>query len=189
MIYEKLYAIQQELISPKSEWNDFSKFKYRSAELILKQLKPLLQKNNCILTLSDSLELIGDRYYIKAEVSLTDIESSDCIKTYAFAREEDVKKGMDGSQITGTASSYARKYALNGLFAIDDRKDNDSNEVSGLEDAEDKELEIFRQTCESMNLDYAKVWKATGKVKDKSRKHLADAQRWLKDYSDVTREV
>ena len=187
MILEKIYQIQQKLQAPKSEWNDYSKFKYRSAEKILELLKPILKEENCVLTLKDDLVLIGERYYIKATAILYDVESGESLIATSFARESEVKKGMDESQITGAASSYARKYAMNGLFAIDDRKDNDSNEVVELGDADELEMKSFRDTCESMGLDYQKVWKVTGKVSDISKKHLANAQRWLVDYGNVTK--
>ena len=123
---KELIAIQKELKAPKGQYNSFGKYKYRSAEDILEAVKPLCHKNNCFLTLSDSLEYIGDRYYVKATATL--ISEKTQISVSAYAREEEAKKGMDGSQITGTASSYARKYALNGLFCIDDTKDADTDE-------------------------------------------------------------
>ena len=113
-IYEKLLNIQSELKAPKGQYNNFGKYKYRSCEDILEAVKPLCVKNSLCLTLTDSVELIGNRYYIKATAVITDGESK--IGTTAYAREDESKKGMDGSQITGSASSYARKYALNGLF-------------------------------------------------------------------------
>lgn len=127
---EKLLNIQQELKCKKGQYNSFGKYKYRSCEDILESVKPLLKTNKCILTLNDSLEYIGERYYIKATASITDIETGEVINNCAYAREEETKKGMDGSQITGTSSSYARKYALNGLFAIDDTKDADTDEYT-----------------------------------------------------------
>lgn len=127
---EKLLNIQQELKCNKGQYNSFGKYKYRSCEDILESVKPLLKTNKCILTLSDELEYIGERYYIKATATITDIDTGDVISNTAYAREEENKKGMDGSQITGTSSSYARKYALNGLFAIDDTKDADTDEYT-----------------------------------------------------------
>ena len=120
----KLAKIQQDLDAPKSQWNKFSNFWYRSCEDILEGLKPLL--NGLVLTMSDDVIAVGDRIYVKATVTLTDGENS--ISNSALARESLTKKGMDDSQITGTASSYARKYALNGLFCIDDEKDADSKD-------------------------------------------------------------
>ena len=127
---EKLMNIQQELKCNKGQYNSFGKYKYRSCEDILESVKPLLKKHKCILTLNDNLEYIGNRYYIKAIATITDIEKGESISNTAYAREEEDKKGMDGSQITGTSSSYARKYALNGLFAIDDTKDADTDEYT-----------------------------------------------------------
>lgn len=128
-INEKLLKIQIELKAPKGQYNSFGKYKYRSCEDILEAVKPLLQENKCTLTIKDDMEQIGDRYYIKATAILADTEADNTIITNtAYAREEESKKGMDGSQITGTASSYARKYALNGLFLIDDTKDADTDE-------------------------------------------------------------
>ena len=130
-IYEKLLAIQTELKAPKSQYNDFGKYHYRNCEDILEAVKPLLAKHRAALKISDELVMIGDRYYIKATATLYDtaisIESHfPYISNTAYAREEAEKKGMDGSQVTGASSSYARKYALNGLFAIDDTKDSDT---------------------------------------------------------------
>lgn len=128
-IYTKLATIQQKLKCEKSQYNSFGKYKYRSCEDILKAVKPLLDETKTVLTLSDELVAIGERYYVKATATLLDAEESKDIpfvSTTAYAREEETKKGMDGSQITGTASSYARKYALGGLFDIDDGIDSDA---------------------------------------------------------------
>lgn len=126
-IYEKLGAIQQALKAPKSEYNDFGKYKYRTAEGILESVKPLLADNKCVLLLKDGIETAEGRVYIRATATLVDVEAAEngSVETVAFAREEETKKGMDASQVTGAASSYARKYALNGLFCIDDNKDSD----------------------------------------------------------------
>ena len=125
-IYEKLGAIQQALKAPKSEYNDFGKYKYRTAEGILESVKPLLAEHKCVLLLRDDLESKEGRVYIKATAQFFDAEAPETyIEATAFAREEETKKGMDASQVTGAASSYARKYALNGLFCIDDNKDSD----------------------------------------------------------------
>ena len=120
----KLAKIQQDLNAPKNQWNAFSKFSYRSCEDILEGVKPLL--NGLVLTMSDDVVQVGERIYVKATAVLTDGDNS--ISNSALARESLTKKGMDDSQITGTASSYARKYALNGLFCIDDEKDADSKD-------------------------------------------------------------
>ena len=125
---EKLQKIQCELKAPKNLYNSFGKYKYRNAEGICEAVKPMLEKYKVILTLSDDIIQVGERYYIKATVSLKDVESDGFVDITAMARESLDKKGMDESQITGTASSYARKYALNGLFLLDDTKDADSDE-------------------------------------------------------------
>lgn len=126
---KELNAIQVALNVPKGQFNAFGKYRYRSCEDILKALKPLLQQQNCTLTISDDIIPVGNRFYIKAIATLTN-EKGEAAVTTAFAREEESKKGMDASQVTGAASSYARKYALNGLFAIDDTKDADALNVN-----------------------------------------------------------
>lgn len=121
-----LLNVQNELKAPKNQYNDFGKYKYRSAEDILEAVKPLLKKYDLTLTLSDSIIQRGERVYVEAMAHITNGEEA--IYVTAYAREPEAKKGMDESQITGTASSYARKYALNGLFLIDDTKDADTNQ-------------------------------------------------------------
>jgi hypothetical protein len=123
-----LQAVQRELKAPKSQTNKFGGYKYRSCEDIVEAVKPLLNDNGLILTMSDEIINVADRVYVKATCRVTDVATGDCIETTAMAREAVQKKGADDSQITGMASSYARKYALNGLFAIDDTKDADTNE-------------------------------------------------------------
>ena len=126
-IVEQLLKTQLQLKVTKNQYNNFGKYKYRSCEDILEGLKPLLKDNNLVLVLSDAIELIGNRIYVKATATLQNADG-ESIENHAFAREAETKKGMDDSQITGTASSYARKYALNGMFLIDDAKDADTNE-------------------------------------------------------------
>ncbi len=142
----KLLKIQQELKAHKSQFNDFGKYNYRSCEDILEALKPLLAKNNVTVFLADNLEHLGNRFYVKATATIFDIETGEAIETTAYAREEETKKGMDGSQITGSSSSYARKYALNGLFCIDDNKDSDSTNKHSKEDKQDDKLFDTPQT-------------------------------------------
>ena len=125
-IHEKLITVQKNLVAPKSNYNNFGKYKYRSAEDILEAVKPLNAKEGILLTITDEPVLIGDWHYIKATAIATD--GTDNISVTAYARESETKKGQDLSQITGTASSYARKYALNGLYLIDDTKDADTDE-------------------------------------------------------------
>ena len=127
-----LIDIQNELKAPKSNFNSFGKYKYRSAEDILTAVKPLLHKYGCQMTIKDDVIAVNDRIYIKATVTLTDADGN-TETTTAFAREDETKKGMDGSQVTGAASSYARKYALNGLFLIDDTKDADTDEYHQMD--------------------------------------------------------
>lgn len=122
---KELIAIQSELKAPKSQFNKFGGYKYRKAEDILEAVKPLLAKQKCTLIITDDVVLIGNRIYVKATATIKN-EKGECETTTGWAREEETKKGMDGSQITGASSSYARKYALNGLFAIDDNADSDA---------------------------------------------------------------
>ena len=127
---EKLSAIQNELKAPKGQYNNFGKYNYRSAEDILEAVKPICLKHKTVLVLNDEVKQIGERYYVEAFATLYDLESVETFKITAYAREEETKKGMDASQVTGATSSYARKYALNGLFNIDDTKDADTDEYA-----------------------------------------------------------
>lgn len=140
-ILGKLLNIQQELKAPKGQTNDFGKYKYRSLENIQEAVKPILKKNNCVLVLTDELLAIDGRFYVEATAILYDVDSTESVSNKAMARESESKKGMDDSQITGTASSYARKYALNGLFAIDDTKDADTNEYHNEKEAKKEKAE------------------------------------------------
>lgn len=127
-LLSKLQKIQREMKAPKNLYNKFGNYSYRNAEGILESFKPYGEKYKVALTVSDDVVVVGDRYYIKATATLFDTESDSTISNSAFARESFDKKGQDDSQITGTASSYARKYALNGLFLLDDTKDADTDE-------------------------------------------------------------
>lgn len=127
MITEKLNLIQTTLSAPKNQRNSFGGYNYRSCEDILEALKPLLKDTKTVINLSDNVRIVGDRIYVEAIATITDCEDGTFMSATALARESLSKKGMDDSQITGTASSYARKYALNGLFAIDDNKDADTD--------------------------------------------------------------
>lgn len=156
-IYEKLNKIQTELSAPKNQRNNFGNYNYRSCEDITEAVKPLLKETKTTLTLSDEINMIGNRFYVVATATLYDTENGECMSVSASAREEENKKGMDASQVTGSTSSYARKYALNGLFAIDDAKDADT-EAYGAKPAETKtetrkdehkfECELCHQTWE-----------------------------------------
>lgn len=132
-VYEKLMTVQTKLRAPKGQYNSFGKYSYRSCEDILEALKPLLGEVGAIVNVTDEIKLIGDRYYVEATASFIDTETGERMIAKASAREAETKKGMDDSQVTGSVSSYARKYALNGLFAIDDNKDADSTNTHGKE--------------------------------------------------------
>tara|TARA_R110002167_G_scaffold24137_3_gene85324 strand:- start:929 stop:1777 length:849 start_codon:yes stop_codon:yes gene_type:complete len=135
-LHDKLVRVQCDLLAKKGQKNTFGNYSYRSCEDILQALKPLQNKYNFTVDLNDRIEFIGDRYYVKAEATFTC--NGDSFETHAYAREPEIKKGMDSAQITGATSSYARKYALNGLFAIDDCKDADTNEARRQGQAETK---------------------------------------------------
>ena len=137
-IYAKLIKVQNELKAPKNQYNSFGKYSYRNCEDICESVKPLLLANGLAMFISDNIELIGDRYYIKAIVTVVDTETGETLTNSALAREEENKKGMDSSQVTGSTSSYARKYALNGMFVIDDTKDSDFTNTHGKENNEEK---------------------------------------------------
>lgn len=123
---KRLIEIQTKLKAPKNQYNSFGKYNYRSCEDILEGVKPLLKETGLALIITDEIISLDGRFYVKATASLFDNDGKTVASTSALAREEETKKGMDGSQVTGASSSYARKYALNGLFAIDDTKDADS---------------------------------------------------------------
>ena len=151
-VYQKLMEVQSKLKAPKGQYNSFGKYSYRSCEDILEALKPLLNEAGAIVNISDQVKLIGDRYYIEATAMFLDVNTGDSIISKAMAREDESKKGQDLAQLSGATSSYARKYALNGLFAIDDNKDSDATNthgkdikpnmtpVSGLSEAQIKRL-------------------------------------------------
>lgn len=149
---EKLVAIQGELKAPKNQYNSFGDFKYRSCEDILEAVKPLLKKQKVVLTLSDEVVAVGDRVYIRACATIADTESEEHYSNVAYAREALSKPKMDDAQITGTASSYARKYALNGLFLIDDTKDADTDEHAKQTGKEKKTKETKKATANQIKL-------------------------------------
>ena len=146
-VYGKLMMIQQELKAPKGQYNSFAKYNYRSCEDILEAVKPLCIKNNATLLLNDAVQEVSGRFYVVATATLVDTESGDSVSANAYAREPQDKKGMDDSQITGMASSYARKYALNGLFCIDDTKDADTDELKRQEQKPVKKGEVICESC------------------------------------------
>ncbi len=196
-IYEKLKVIQTKLKAPKSQYNNFGKYNYRSLEDITEAVKPLLDETGATLTISDEIIQIGDRYYVKATATLYDIGSNENISVTAFARESETKKGMDESQITGATSSYARKYALNGLFAIDDTKDTDTEEYQSTAKKEDKKQENTKPTGQKItkaqiddikelaklkNIDIEALEQKTSKKIDEYTPHeYAQTMKWLQN--------
>ncbi|EEA84938.1 ERF family protein [Peptacetobacter hiranonis] len=137
-VWQKLNRVQVELKAPKNQWNKFGKYYYRSCEDILEGLKPLLDKYNAIVLLSDETKVEEGRHYIVTTATFVDTDNGENVCVKAQAREDENKKGMDGAQLTGSTSSYARKYALNGLFCIDDTKDADATNDRGKAATEDK---------------------------------------------------
>lgn len=135
-VREKLAAVQKVLKAPKNQYNSFGKYSYRSCEDILEAAKPLCIENGLILTISDDIVAVGERYYIKATAAVTDVKDGERVECSGIAREAEERKGMDSSQVTGSTSSYARKYALNGLFSIDDTKDADATNTHGKANAQ-----------------------------------------------------
>ena len=183
-----LQAIQVELKAPKSLYNSFGKYHYRSAETILEAVKPLLAKHGAQLTLSDEIIAVNERIYVKATASITD--GTESVTTTAFAREPDEKKGMDGSQITGTASSYARKYALNGLFLIDDTKDADTDEYHNqtTEPSIQVKVETYKQMQAEIHRTGTDINKLCAFYKVKALNELTEeqAQKALKQLAKKT---
>lgn len=148
-LQEKLIAIQRDLKAPKSQLNAFGKYRYRSCEDILEAVKPLLFREGVVLTIADDLLAENGRFYVKASATLAYQDERIC--SSAFAREDEAKKGMDGSQITGAASSYARKYALNGLFCIDDTKDADATNVGEQQPVQEQQPSQDKFYTQAMN--------------------------------------
>ena len=145
-IYEKLSHIQGEIRVNKSNYNSFGKYSYRSAEDILEAAKPICRGYGCVLVLDDEIVYFDGRFYVKATATLTDVETLEKITATAYAREEETKKGMDASQVTGACSSYARKYAMNGLFNLDDAKDADTDAFHEQTTGKTKKVETAVKT-------------------------------------------
>ena len=190
MIKEKLLHIQINLKAPKNQFNKFGGYKYRNAEDILESVKPLLLDTKTTLTISDEIVNIGNRYYVKATVTLFDTESEDSIHTEAFAREEESKKGMDGSQITGASSSYARKYALNGLFDIDDTKDSDTTNQHDKPEPEEtiRDLKKEFDSCKIL-ADAEKLWNTMNESEKKAYRNLKETTKLRIRTTDIEKEV
>ena len=193
-IYEKLIKVQSELKAPKNQRNSFGGYNYRSCEDILEAVKPILKENKLTMIIKDDVVEIGSRYYIVAIIELVDIETSEKIVAQAQARECETKKGMDDSQITGTASSYARKYALNGLFLIDDTKDADTDEYKKQTEVQTtsrkinlKELGILQQTIAKYNLTDEKISKILARYGYKKLDEI-DLENYAKVGNDMSKE-
>lgn len=181
-IYEKLLQIQTELKAPKNQFNKFGGYPYRSCEGILEAVKPLLDKYKLTIFFSDEIINIEDRFYIKTTLNLINIEEpKEMIVTTALAREELIKKGMDGSQITGTSSSYARKYALNGLFLIDDTKDSDTTNERKKEYSEDDKVQLINLIKNKINDEQLKKFLEKTKSKDLESANIEEIVK-LHDY-------
>ena len=175
---EKLIKIQSELKAPKGQYNDYGNYNYRSCEDIFEALKPILLREKLSLICKDELVQIGERYYIKAVVTLSD--GINQITNVAYAREEETKKGMDGSQITGASSSYARKYALNGLFMIDDVKDSDST------NQQTKQTKTATKTeTKKLKATDAQIKLITARLNEEQIKKVIDGYK-LKKLTDLT---
>ncbi|MCW1075740.1 ERF family protein [Streptococcus anginosus] len=171
-IFGVLQSIQSELVAPKGQYNSFGKYNYRSAEDILEALKPILKKHKAAITLSDDITYIEGRHYVESSVTL--YAEGEAIGVKGLAREEESKKGMDGSQITGTASSYARKYALNGLFAIDDNKDADSDEYQNQNKGTTKSESAAKPDQKNSNSQQTKQAPSTKKITGAQAKKLRE---------------
>lgn len=181
-VYEKLANVQASLKAPKGQYNSFGKYKYRSCEDIVESVKPLLKQNGLLLTMSDEIRNIDGRFYVSATATIIDIKDGTSVMATAYAREEETKKGMDGSQVTGASSSYARKYALNGLFAIDDNKDSDATNT-GDEPKHETKQEVKQMSprqklikkLNELNIDvnaYAKANNVNGKTDNETFERL-----------------
>lgn len=183
-IYEKLLKVQQDTKCNKGQFNSFGKYKYRSMEDIWAAAKPIAASYGAVLTCTDKPILIGDRYYIEATATIYDIEDGTSISTTASAREDDAKKGMDGSQITGTASSYARKYAVSGLLGLDDTKDADTDSYKREVDARAEEAETSTDTPETLRKKILEV----AEMKGIAQEQITGANYNGKTWDELSRE-
>lgn len=183
-IYEKLLKVQQDTKCNKGQFNSFGKYKYRSMEDIWAAAKPIAASYGAVLTCTDKPILIGDRYYIEATATIYDIEDGTSISTTASAREDDSKKGMDGSQITGTASSYARKYAMSGLLGLDDTKDADTDSYKREVDARAEEAETSTDTSETLRKKILEV----AEMKGIAQEQITGANYNGKTWDELSRE-
>ena len=180
-VYEKLMNIQANLKAPKGQYNSFGKYSYRNAEDILEALKHLLKDYKATVTLKDDLLLIGDRYYLQATATFTDIESGESVIVTSLAREEETKKGYDVSQLTGSTSSYARKYALNGLMLIDN-SELDPDSINTFEKESNTQIKSLSEA--QINRLYAIAYKAKY---DKLKIESMIKSKYKKDIKDLTK--
>ena len=182
-VYMKLIEVQSKLKAPKSCYNKFGNYAYRNCEDILEALKPILLEVKAVVNISDEVVLVGERYYIKATVKFIDAETGEIVEASAMAREEENKKGMDASQLTGSTSSYARKYALNGLFAIDDTKDADTTNTHGKENVKSlSEAQLKRMNAIGKNAGYENS-KVDSMINQKYNKKACDMTK--EEYDNV----
>ena len=196
-VYLKLVKVQNELKAPKSQFNKFGNYAYRNCEDILEALKPLLNEVKAIVNISDEIVLVGERYYVKATVKFIDAETGEIVEASAMAREEESKKGMDSSQLTGSTSSYARKYALNGLFAIDDTKDadttntHDKGNVKSLSEAQLKRMYAIGKNAgyENLKVDSMINQKYNKKACDMTKEEYDNVVEGLQKIADAKNKV
>ena len=196
-VYMKLIEVQSKLKAPKSQFNKFGNYAYRNCEDILEALKPILNQVKAVVNISDEIILIGERYYVKATVKFIDAETGEVVEASAMAREEESKKGMDSSQLTGSTSSYARKYALNGLFAIDDTKDadttntHDKGNVKSLSEAQLKRMYAIGKNAgyENSKVDSMINQKYNKKACDMTKEEYDNVVEGLQKIADAKNKV
>ena len=183
-VLKKLLIVQQNISVPKGQRNEFGKFNYRSCEDILEQARPLCNDNGLVIKLTDKIVNIENRFYVEATASVIDVDSGEVFFTTAYAREADEKRGMDSSQVTGASSSYARKYALAGLFSLDDNKDADTMDNTSQED-KDKVLKSICRTIRANKIDNGLVTKI---IENKYRK-FNSKQLTLSELKDLDKNI
>lgn len=183
-VLKKLLIVQQNISVPKGQRNEFGKFNYRSCEDILEQARPLCNDNGLVIKLTDKIVNIENRFYVEATAMVIDVDSGEVFSTTAYAREADEKRGMDSSQVTGASSSYARKYALAGLFSLDDNKDADTMDNTSQED-KDKVLKSICRTIRANKIDNGLVTKI---IENKYRK-FNSRQLTLEELKDLDKNL
>lgn len=187
-IYKKLLDVQTELKAPKGQFNKFGNYSYRSCEDILESLKPLLKQVKATVVLTDEIKLVGDRYYIEATCKFIDIETGDVLENKSLAREDENKKGMDLAQVTGSCSSYARKYALNGMFCIDDVKDADATNKHDKEDNNKSHSQVDASARKLSDKQLARLYAIANKAgADKDLVKQQVFKKFNKEVKDLTK--